>query len=69
MENGGAGLEGLAGDVDRRHAPPDDAVSLEHSDCEVESGRGILAEEVCHGGAADAGADDADCVMSLRKCC
>lgn len=58
MENGGAGLEDVAGDVDRGHAAPDDAVSLE--DLDGEGIGGVAAEEVCDGGAADAAADDAD---------
>jgi len=61
MQNGGSGLEGLARQRNGGYAAPDDAVALEHSDIGGGSGlRGVLAEEMGDGGAADAGADDAD---------
>lgn len=62
MEDGGTGLEGLAGYVDGCRAASDDAISLEDSDVEVEVGigGGVGAEEMGNGGAADAGADYAD---------
>lgn len=63
MEDGSPGLERLAGDGDRGHAAPDDAVPLEDSDLAdgdiVGVGVGVAAEEVGDGGAADAAADDA----------
>lgn len=61
MENGGSGLEDVAGDIDGGHAASDDAVSLEDSDAEIGMvGTGVEAEEVGERGASDAGADDAD---------
>lgn len=48
VENGGAGLEDVAGDVDGGHATTDDGVALEDPDGEVEMRRGVAAEEVGH---------------------
>ena len=58
VENGGSGLEGLAGDVDGGDSASDDGAALEDTD--VEGGGGVAAEEVGERGASDAAADDAD---------
>lgn len=68
VENGGAGLEGLAGDVDRGHATPNDAVSLEDPNGEVEIRGRVAAEEVGHRGPTDAAADDANRSSSVAIC-
>ena len=61
MEEGGSGLERLAGDGHDGHAAADCAAALEDEDFGGGSRvRGVLPEEVGDGGAADAGADDAD---------
>lgn len=62
VENGSAGLESFAGDGDGGHTASDDAMSLENCDLGDGVGRGVAAEEMGDGGAADAAADDADCV-------
>lgn len=61
VENGGAGLESLAGDGDGGHSPSDDAISLEDSDLADCLGFGVAAEEVGDGGAADSATDYANC--------
>lgn len=66
VENGGAGLEDLARDVDRGHATSNDAVSLEDPNGEVEIRGRVAAEEVGHRGPTDAAADDAN--RNIRAC-
>lgn len=60
VENGSAGLESLAGDSNGSHPASNKAMALKDSNLGDGVGRGVTAEEMGDGGAADTAADDAD---------